>query len=223
MIVIGILSALFLDAAWEYRSDLATEAEYLQALAVEFEDSRRELAADQEARQRILRRTASLLGALDAGGDLSVVQDSAAPWIAALVDYRFFTPAQSVLEDLTASGNLQLVRSDRLRRGILSYVQERDRLQVVEDRELVFVANEVETFLADHLILSEILPLASLDEEPPATRVDLDAIRPALETPRFQNLAYLRWQRAEISYRFASGVADRLERLTQLMGEQLDN
>lgn len=148
------------------------------------------------------------------------MRDSAAYWITGLLDFRFYTPSEAALEDLT-SGDLGLVRSDLLRRQILGYAQERDRLDIVEERERRFVAEQVEPFLRDHLDLVALLPLRSLDEQGDIPPVDPDEIAPLLDDPPFRSLAYLRWQQAELSHRFARGMGSRLERLTASIDEEL--
>ncbi|NIQ58092.1 MAG: hypothetical protein GWN71_33425, partial [Gammaproteobacteria bacterium] len=67
-----------------------------------------------------------------------------APWLTSLINYRFYTPIHAVLDDLISSGNLGLIRSDPLRFAIMDYDQERERLQVVEEREARFSAEQLE-------------------------------------------------------------------------------
>lgn len=220
MIVFGILVALFIDSAWEYRQERIRETEHLESLRTEIRANVRELASDQAARERILARTAALLETASGPPPPALVRDSAAYWIQALLDFRFYAPSQSALEDLT-SGDLGLVRSDQIRRRILGYLQERNRLAVVEERERAFVADQVEPYLRERLDLAAMISLRSLDSDEGLPPADSSLVRPLLEDPAFRSLAYLRWQQAELSHRFGESLDRRLERLLESLDEEL--
>ena len=199
IIVLSILLALAVDAAWEDYQERQLEQEYLVGLAAEFRSCAMELQSDQERRQTIM--------AL--GGEI-LAQDGAQPQsftgrdLNTLLDYRFYTPSHSFLEDLVSSGNLHLIQSHELRMALLDYVQERDRLQVVERRELDFVADHLEPLVASHVDLPKLLGDA------PA-----DGLAELLVNQQFRNLLWIRWERTETSVRFGNTVEKTIIRVQQ--------
>lgn len=218
-IVLSILLALLLDALWDYRGDRAREREYLTGLRQEFEASARELAQDDDARGVILARVERLLEASrNRAGPPP--RDSLGAWTASTLNYRFYTPAHSVLEDLISSGSLGLIRSDSIRRLILVYEQARDRLEVAEERERAFIADELEPHLARSLRLDDYLGRGSLDMDPVLERPPpVGPYRDLLADPTYASLLLLRWERTEVTRLFAGNVGRTIERLLVLLAD----
>lgn len=201
-IVLGVLVALVLGSTWEYLGDRLREREYEAGLLQEFLNAHGELAADQAARDTILERTERVLDPTLPG---TISPDSLPAYLATIVDFRFFTPSHPVLEDLIAGGKLDLLRSDALRSAILLYVQERDRLAVVEERERRFVSEQVEPYLVRTLLVS----LRPDDELYFSTGAEeFEAMVGGRE---FRTLMALRWDRTDWARRFASGLNFRIE------------
>jgi hypothetical protein len=134
-----------------------------------------------------------------------LLPDSLAPWLTTLINYRFYTPVHSVLDDLISSGNLGLIRSDSLRFAIMDYDQERERLQVVEQREAIFSAEQLEPFLAARLRLTDYLLFAPDSVFTGLGPYDANA-RALLLDPEFASLIGLRLDRTHTSWLFAQGV-----------------
>ncbi|MEK9501337.1 hypothetical protein [Gaopeijia maritima] len=206
-IVVGIVLALLLDQGWRTASDRLEEREAIAGLRAEFETGRSELAADQQARRDALARLERLLRAAEGGP--AVHPDSVAAFTAAMLDYRFYTPSHPVLDDLIASGRLHLLRSDALRYRIMRYLQERDRLAIVEERERRFSADRMEPWLLDHLPLGP--PRTPDDEVLWGPHVDPESLDEALLDPSFRTLLVLRVERTDIALRFSSGLGRSLE------------
>lgn len=206
-IVVGIVLALLLDQGWRTASDRLEEREAIAGLRAEFETGRSELAADQQARREALVRLERLLAVADGGP--AVHPDSVAAYTAAMLDYRFYTPSHPVLDDLIASGRLHLLRSDALRYRIMRYLQERDRLAIVEERERRFSADRMEPWLLDHLPLGP--PRTPDDELLWGPHVDPESLDDALLDPSFRTLLVLRVERTDIALRFSSGLGRSLE------------
>ena len=202
-IVVGILAALAVDAAWGWAVDRARERQILADLSTELRAAASELEADQDARQRIQARARTLLAAGTSGelpADLDV-------HVVSLIDFRFFTPPRSVLEDVISSGRLSLIRSDAIRFALLAYAQEAERLRVVEQREMDFAAEQMEPFLRDRIPLPARLSYGS-DGAEPALAEALAALQGDLA---FRNLVELRWNRTDTALRFAASVERWLE------------
>lgn len=206
-IVVGIVLALLLDHGWRTVSDRFDEREAIAGLRAEFEAGRSELAADRQARRDALLRLERLLAVADGGP--AIHPDSVAAYTAAMLDYRFYTPSHPVLDDLIASGRLHLLRSDSLRYRIMRYLQERDRLAIVEERERRFSADRMEPWLLDHLPLGP--PRTPDDEVLWGPWVNPGALDAAVLDPSFRTLLVLRVERTDIALRFSSGLGRSLE------------
>lgn len=201
-IVASILFALWVDASWDEYQDRQREARYLEGLVVEFDAAATELAADQRVRKGILGSFEAALA--PASGVPSDEARLAASDPDNLVRARFYTPSHPNLEDLVASGNLQILRSEALRTALLSYTQERDRLVEVEQRYRDYVTDNVEPYVLAH---------ANLGNHPPGT--DSRDQRPldlALwNDPRFVNLVWLGHARLETVASFGDLLGERIE------------
>ncbi|MEJ2206343.1 MAG: hypothetical protein P8170_19810 [Gemmatimonadota bacterium] len=208
-IVLGVLVALVLGSMWEYLGDRLREGEYEAGLLQEFNNAHLELAADQAARDTILERTERLLDPTFSG---TLHPDSLPPYLATIVDFRFFTPSHPVLEDLIAGGKLDLLQSDALRSAILRYVQERDRLEVVEERERRFVSEQVEPYLVRTLMVS----LRPEDELYFSTGTE--EFEAMLRGREFRTLMALRWDRTDLARRFATGLGFRIADVIEALG-----
>ncbi len=213
--MVSILLALVIGAAWEWVTDRLEEREYRQGLITEFEEGRRELAFDITAREAILDRTTRML---DVGMDPvgSIPQDSAEAYSSALIDFRYFTPTHPVLEDIIAGGRLELLRSDRLRRSLLRYIQERDRIHVVESRERDFVADALEPYLLENLPLG--IPPSPGDPVSWGPATDAGTLTNLLRRPAFRTLLVLRHDRTDIALRFSRGLDRSIDSVLAALG-----
>jgi len=197
-IIVSILLALATDAAWDYRGDRATEREILAGLRIEFAEAEAEIRADLSSREEILRWSRRLL-AVREGQSAEPPPDSLSEVLLKTIDYRFYTPAHPVLEDILASGRLELLRSDELRGHLMRYIQERDRIGVLDERERVFAANRIEPFLESRVDLAY-LALQSDD----SARSAREAARfyTAIRETAFGSLLYYRIERTDGAQEF---------------------
>ncbi len=213
-IVVGIVLALVLGEAWGVAADRLEEREVVAGLRDEFEAGREELDFDRQARIAALRRIRRLL---EVGrGRATLPPDSVTAFTAALLDFRFYTPSHPVLDDLIAGGRLRLLRSDTLRYRLMLYLQERDRLAVVEERERRFVAERMEPWVVEHLALEP-----PSDPDDPALwgpEADASALAAAAVDPTFRTLLVMRLDRTEIALRFSSGLGRTLDATLATLG-----
>jgi len=220
MIVFSVLAALALDAAASERLERRDELEYLDLLRDEFEQSLSEVASDREAREAIMTRTRWLLdwaaGTTQDGVPDPLPMDSLARWIGDLADFRYYTPAQVVTEDLLSSGSFGLLESDEVRRLILSLRLEEARIVVVDAREREFAANRIEPILARRV------PLEQIDTgtgDPDEIRRDVRAL---MSEPEMRNLTLLRLNRTDTAYRFSGGLALILQALVEELQSEIE-
>lgn len=117
-IVVSILLAFAIDAAWDESRERAQERRALVGLQEEFRDNLRLLEANLEGHRSTLRATTALLALSDGAPPPSL--DSIAHLLRRVfIDAFSYNPSVGVLEGLIASGDLGLV-SDRELRNLLA-------------------------------------------------------------------------------------------------------
>lgn len=216
VIVLSILAALFVDALWDYASDRMDEREYLEGLALEFTEAAEELGADQTVREMWLDRLRRLME-VRASAD-TIPSDSVPDYLQAVIDYRFYSPSHPVLEDLVASGNLGLIRSDAVRNALLLYEETRSRLDYSEGRDNTFLSETVSPFVAARLALDRVMgPGVGT-----ASSADVEQFHALLRDDEMGSLIYLRWFEMDWSRRFGGDVERVIELALRVIGEELD-
>jgi len=210
-IVIGILLALAANAGYQYLADRTSESEILAALRVEFAADVDELRADQQHRKQKL-ASIDLLKAVRNGTVGLPTPKILAHALLDSLDYRFYTPSHPVLDDVLATGRLELIRSDELRHALMVFGQARSRIAVVEQREREFVATQIEPFLASRLDLGT-LDAKSTDE----LASSLLTVSELLMDNYFGSLLYLDRDRTQSSTDFADNLLNTVFRVQELL------
>ena len=133
IVVLGVLTAVGINAWWQGRQDVAQEQVYL-----------RQLVADLRETVRVTEETDAYMAPIDrAGGRIwdafyapePPPRDSLLAWRAVAADTRPVYPVLGTLEALVATGDLALVRDDSLRTAMTAYIQAA-RLQIdIQNRE----------------------------------------------------------------------------------------
>ena len=187
-IVVGILLALMVDASWDYVQDRSRERELLEGLHTEFVRNGIELDSDQQRRIEIQELISLALRADPTGEE------------------AFSGRSRDVVS---------LLRSEDVRRALLVYLRERDRLAVAEERERTFVAEQVEPYLRGRLPME----LAPTDADGFGPIVDPAEVERVFTEDELRSIAYLRWERADTSRRFAAGLGRAIEAVLEAVGE----
>ncbi len=120
MIVVGVLVALAVDAAREARGDRGREATYLLQLRADLDATADNLtnaiSVEEQARENADRAIAAL------GTSRLSPSDSLAAWtLAATNSSASFHPTMGTVTALVESGELRLLRDNRLRQSVLQY------------------------------------------------------------------------------------------------------
>lgn len=196
-IVFSILLAFFIQAWWEARNERVRARAYVLKLIEEFEVGRQELETDLRVRAQMQERWLQLLRTPPDS------PDSSGTIIASMNIRRFYTPVHAVFDDLISSGALHLIRSDTLRRAILQYAQERERVATVEDTEDDLLTQAVLPYLVARAELVPWLSQTRLDslslQREPPQRDPHELVR----DPTFRNILFLRWERADVTQRYS--------------------
>lgn len=210
-IVAGILLALAADAGYRYLADRASESEIIGSLRVEFAADVDELRADQQHRVEKL-ASIDLLKAVRKGDVGLPAPEILANALLNTLDYRFYTPSHPILDDLLATGRLELIRSDELRYALMVFGQARSRIAVIEQREREFVATQIEPFLAARLDLD-----ALAAESPDELTSSLLPVSELFGDKFFGSLLYLDRERTQSSTDFAANLLDTVFRVQELL------
>lgn len=154
IVVVGVLIALWANAAWQNHTDRNSEREHLVALKGDFEVSLRLLDST-----RVLRdRQAAYLQHLLAGDARRSGVDSAEAWAdLGLWNLVESTPQLSSLRDLEASGDLRLIHDIELRRALADVDRLWDYAQVEHSDLTVSQQKLIDPHLVEDLDLAHVL------------------------------------------------------------------
>lgn len=131
-VLLGILAAFALDAAWDARNQRLAADAYLESLSTELGENRSEFERSLQALgESIARNQGSLVDLVYDGGD-DVTSDSIRSMMTSLAPISVVPPRRAAFDDL-ASGGLQTIEQAELRRLVLRYGQELDAVQSVEE------------------------------------------------------------------------------------------
>ncbi|WP_296700582.1 DUF6090 family protein [Algoriphagus sp.] len=156
LVVIGILIALGVNNWNEERIGRNQEKKILKDLYQEFDAAAIELQADLTARERYLRAAKALQHHHLTNEPLNLPGDSIKSFMRDLLSTRFYSTAHPILDDLSASGGLELIQSDSIRLVLGIYLEERNRYTSVEEREGSFTYEQIVPFFSKAFNLSYI-------------------------------------------------------------------
>ena len=122
-VLVGILIAFGLEAAWQERSARLEERDNLVALRSELEDARRHFVSRDEALAADMAQTDRVREELNSFAIQTVPDDSINALAVALGPMAVRVPPRAALDDLLSSGGIRRVRSAELRRAVAGYVQ----------------------------------------------------------------------------------------------------
>jgi len=169
LVVIGILIALGVNNLNQQRINANREIKIIQELKEEFSAAAYELNGDLIARDKYLTICNTLKDYHIYDKPLSISQDSIKAFLTGVLSVRYYSSAHPVLDDLSSSGGLELIKSSAIRHVLARYQEERNRYSVVESREADFTYNEVSPFFSTILDLSKVnenlIPLNEFEDK----------------------------------------------------------
>jgi hypothetical protein len=169
LVVIGILIALGVNNSNQERINANREIKIIQELKEEFSAAAYELKDDLIARDRYLKICKTLKDYHIYGKPLNISQDSIKAFLGGVLSVRYYSSAHPILDDLSSSGGLELIKSSAIRHALARYLEERNRYSVVESREADFTYNQVTPFFSTILDLSKVdenlMPVSELVEK----------------------------------------------------------
>ena len=207
VIVLAVLIALGVDAAWEVRQEKFQELQHLEALGDDFEANNRRLAGTITDFNLTMGAAQEILMVVQ--GLSSPTPDSLLALIRTMGNGYRFEPQTAALQDLTTSGGLRILRDAELRRELSAFLAILDRLRT---RSTTFNDLWRDALVVDQLELLDLSDLSVSD----APRVRATDWTDVVHSRAFRNLATRRVTYAEGTIRdheAALAIVERVQRL----------
>src|SRR5262245_9529101 len=162
-VLAGVLMAFAIDAWWDSRSDRVREAQYVAAIKAELLGNRQ--AVNDHIQQMLsdIKDVSHYLNTVVAANAQTVSDSAIHAMVWNVGPYYAFVPARAAFDDLIASGGLQLIRSDTLRRAIAAYGQALTRDAVLQEGALNSWRNGLAPYYGAHANLRGMLPGGSTE------------------------------------------------------------
>lgn len=174
IVVLGVLTAVGINAWWQGRQDAASEDAYLRQIAADLDatvdllaQTGDELAPSERAADRLFEsfRTAEPLPA-----------DSILVLVSVATILHHVNPVLSTIEALVATGDLSLIRDDSLRTALPAYLEQQRTLLAWQAKVLDLTVNAI-------IAISRHVDLAEADAEQVAAGGRLLVPRPGVYGP----------------------------------------
>jgi len=146
VIFASVLAALWADAVWQNRADRRLERYYLDALSAEMLVALEELDSDQSRREGQISALDSLTQQF---AQLGAPAEDVARWVDAIIPNFFYVPPETVINEISETGRLELFKNARLRSAVMSYRRTRTRLAAQEAMAEELQQNHLVPYLLD--------------------------------------------------------------------------
>ena len=120
IVVLGVLSALWVENWNSERQDRALEMEYLESMVAELELDSASIVDAMQFAEIVANKSRSVLNAIDEQQFAGTPEDFARS-VELTAYLRFPTHSRATINDLMATGNLRLLRSEAVRNAIAAY------------------------------------------------------------------------------------------------------
>ncbi len=145
VIVAGVLLALAADAAWAGRGDRIREQELLADLLIEFRENEELLLSDIRDNERAGEAGDVWVDAMF--GTTSITTDSLQALLMIMNGGARFDPLSGAIRSLVDGGELQVIRSDELRRALAGWSDRAEEARLTVQSLDVLVAGLFPVFL----------------------------------------------------------------------------
>ena len=147
VIVVSILLAFALDAAWDDRQENIRRDDYLSVLGDEFRAAAEEMQEQIGDHERQVRSIETMLRQLADG------QDFSANAFRSLTGLYYFGPAHPVFTDL-ANSSVDILEFPELRYALFRYGRQKEFLANLHNRETVLYQQDMRPYLARRFVVS---------------------------------------------------------------------
>ena len=187
VIVVSILLAFTLDAAWDQWQERSKRDEYIAVLRSEFISALTEIEYQEAQHKGQVDAIREILATVDTRQEVPTDR------FYELISLYVYGPSHPVYNDLANASSVEMLESDALRSQLFRYGYLRDFLGIQADLEAGFTQDHILPFLIDHVDLAVTIPPGSGQ-----TSVTHPHDHEAFHTREFHNL--LVWKLQSIEY-----------------------
>jgi hypothetical protein len=149
VIVVSILLAFALDAAWDGRQESIRRDEYLRVLEDEFQAAAEEMQEQIGDHERQVQSIQTLIEQLGNG------QDFSANAFRELTGLFYFGPAHPVFNDLANTSSVDILEFPELRYALFRYGRQKEFLENLHQRETVLYQQDMRPYLARRFVVRD--------------------------------------------------------------------
>jgi hypothetical protein len=215
LIVLGILIAFGLDAAWGNRSRRIAEEELLTSLRSEAEHNLRELAREDSARAIALDAARKLFARTGPMAEPEPYAGIEAQLLQIAGGANTYEPSTGTINSIVQAGKLDLIRSDSLRMAIASWQEELRDVREEEDRSIQDFLDRFWTYLEGRVVLH---PVGSGWEGSSNSATSLSLLR----DPVFAKHVAQQMHRIRLTMDDAADLRELMDRMLRLIDEELN-
>jgi hypothetical protein len=143
VVVVGILTALALNAWWQARQDAAREKNYLALISRDLGQMGSELEELRGFEDDQIRNGLLAYQIISASTHTPAQEQEVSRIISQLHTRRTMAVVDAAYEDLTSTGNLWLIRDPKLRDRIVTFYEWAERELAVHNRNNAFFVDEL--------------------------------------------------------------------------------
>lgn len=215
-VLIGVLLAFGVESYGAVREELRDEAAYLAALELELGVNAVLVSGFMSATEgRIEEATHYLLEVVHAPGEGQVGPSQVNQMLSDVGPYRMVSFQRGALDDLLASGGLELLRSEEVRRATLVYSRLLEQEGIRQQAALDFWEQQMSPYYLEHASFFDFLGLAEDGGEPLADALD---VRAFAGSRAYSNLLIARRVRDRSLLRSREELAAQIDVLLNLLG-----
>jgi hypothetical protein len=216
LIVLGILIAFGLDAAWGNRSRRIAEEDLLASLRSEAEHNLRELAREDSSRAIALDAARKLFARTGPMAEPEPYAEMEAQLLQIAGGANTYEPSTGTINSIIQAGQLDLIRSDSLRMAIASWQEQLRDVREEEDRSIQYLLERFWTYLEGRVVLH---PAGSGWEG----SFDAATAESLLRDPVFAKHVAQQMHRIRLTLDDAADLRELMERMLRLIDEEINS
>jgi hypothetical protein len=223
VIMVSILMAFGVDAAWDARADAAQERALLIGLAEDFRGAADALQFTRHLHQEKADAAEQLLSWAESGG----VDQIPAEQVEIAIRWTFaratFNPPMGTIGTILGSGRLDLLQDTELVRELTSWSARVANLRTQEDNASQYLFDNLVPYLAPRINLkdTEVTPEIAASLQWPGKREPTDA-NLLLSQVEFQSHLFMVWSAEQVVFSTLEPVEAAINRILQLVDRELE-
>ena len=204
VIVVSILLAFALDAAWDKLEERTQADEYLAVLEAEFTDAMREMEGQITDHEKQLAIIEGMLNSIANNTDFATED------LIYLRGLFVYGPSHPVYDDLANSSSIDLLESAELRGELFRYGRLKDFLTILANNERNFFLTQMNPYLTQHIDLMLTNHASSPLGQDPKFESDWDHLR---QDRQFHNLLVFRYGQVVMQLGIDRDIVDSIKNI----------